>query len=356
MSQPVPFYESVDMPAEPMARYAHMFFIRNFFQKPELFADEMKALEQELVAALPPLEHDIEPIETYAAGEIDHHDLKAIFKDKVRPLVIKGYAKDHACVQQWTPEYFKQHYGDFKVFYTSTENLVNDDGTRLADFIDGVLAGNKSRAYIENLSDIFNTFPELHRQAGLDRVRDFLGDFASYHRIAQLFIGGPGTGAVFHCANELNCFLNIYGQKQWTFVHPKYSAAMYSTNFNKGFFVGSFVKHNAPRGFLEAEYPLYNRIPKLRITLDPGDMLVNPPWWWHAVNNVTPSTIAVASRWEILTENARQNLPFDFVQSFRKERLTLAGKKLAPTDIVVPDTEIRKNYITYKQMGWEARR
>jgi hypothetical protein len=356
MSDTRAFHESVDIPQSAQDRYAHMFFIRNFFQKPELFADEMKALEQELVESLPRLEDDVRPIETYEPHEIDSEMLKSMFKDNVRPIVIKGFAKEHDCVKQWTPQFFKDHFGDFKIFYSSTEKLVNDDGTRLADFVDSVLAGNKNRAYVENLSDIFNTYPELHRQAGLDRVRDFLGDFASYHRIAQLFIGGPGTGAVFHCANELNCFLNIYGRKEWTFVHPKYAVAMYSTNFNKGFFVGSFVKHNASKGFLEAEYPLYNRIPKLRITLEPGDMLINPPWWWHAINNVTPSTISVASRWEILTENARQNLPFDFVQSMRKDRLTIVGKKLSPTDIVVPDTEIRKNYITYKQMGWEATR
>jgi hypothetical protein len=350
------FHESIDLPREAVDRYNHIFFIRNFFQMPALFVQEMKALERELVQALPPLEDDVRPIETYEPGQIDSESLKAMYRETVRPIVIKGFAAEHECVKRWTPEFFKENYGDFRIFYSSTENLVNDDGTRLGDFVDGVLAGNKNRAYVENLSDIFNTYPELHRQAGLDRVHDFLGGFASYHRIAQLFIGGPGTGAVFHCANELNCFLNIHGRKEWTFVHPKYAAAMYSTNFNKGFFVGSFVKHNASKRFLEAEYPLYNRVPKLRYTLEPGDMLINPPWWWHAINNVTPSTISVASRWEILTENTRQNLAYDYVQSLRKDRLTIVGKKLAPTDIVVPDTEIRKNYITYKQMGWEASR
>ena len=350
------FYESVDLPRARVNEYNHAFFLRNFFQKPDLFESAMKSVERNLAKELPPLENDIGEIECYQPHEFSRDTLKDMFKEDIRPIVIRGYAKDHYCVRNWTPEYFKKNYGDFRVFYTTTENLVNDDGTLLSDFVDGVLAGNKSRAYIENLSDIFNAFPELHEQIGLGKIADYLGDFACYHRIAQLFIGGPGTGAVFHCANELNCFLNIYGKKQWYFVHPKYAAAMYSTNFNKGFFVGSFVKHNAPRGFLEAEFPLYNRVPKLRITLEPGDMLINPPWWWHAVNNVTPATIAVASRWEILGDNIRQNPLFDFVQSFRKDRLTIVGKKLAPTDVVVPDTEIRKNYITYKQMGWKAER
>lgn len=348
------FYESVDLPQEAIDLYNHAFYIRNFLQRPDLFQDTIKRAEQIVVEALPILEDDIAPIECVEPGELDSAKLAEIFRTNVRPIVIRGFAKDHDCVKLWTPEFFKERYGDFRIFYSSTENLVNDDGTRLADFVDGVIAGNKNRAYIENLSDIFNRYPELHDQAGIARIGQFLGDFASYHRIAQLFIGGLGTGAVYHCANELNCFINIYGQKQWYFVHPKYAAAMSSTNFNKGFFVGSFVKHNATKRYIEAHSPLYNRVPKLRITLEPGDMLINPPWWWHAINNLTPATIAVATRWEIETENQRQNLAYDFVQSMRKDRLTIVGKKMGEHDVVVPDTEIRKNYITYKQMGWEA--
>jgi hypothetical protein len=348
------FYESVDLPQASVDMYNDAFFLRNFFQKPDLFQSMMKQIEKDLSAQLPVLDNDIGEIECYRPEEFSADSLKKMFLEDIRPIVIKGYAKQHACVRDWTPEYFKSKYGDFKVFYTSTDKLVNDDGKTLSAFIDGVLAGDKSRAYIENLSDIFNTFPELHDQIGLEKIKHYLGDFASYHRIAQLFIGGPGTGAVYHCANELNCFLNVYGKKQWYFVHPKYAAAMYSTIFNKGFFVGSFVKHNAPRSFAEAQFPLYNRIPKLRITLEPGDMLINPPWWWHAINNVTPSTIAVATRWEILTDNMRQNPAYDFVQSCRTERLTSVGKKMSETDLVVPDSELRKNYVTYKEMGWQA--
>lgn len=348
------FYESVELPQTCVNQYNHAFFLRNYLQKPDLFQSMMKEVEQELVERLPVLENDVGEIECYEPGQFSVDTLKNMFMDDIRPIVIRGYARDHYCVRHWTPEYLKNKYGSYKTWYSTTEQLVNDSGMLLSDFIDSVLSGSKNRAYVENLCDIFNTYPELHDQIGLEKIAKYLGDFASYHKIAQLFIGGLGTGAVFHCANELNCFLNIYGKKQWNFVHPKYSAAMYSTNFNLGIFVGSLVKHNAPKGFLEAEQPLYNRIPKLRITLEPGDMLINPPWWWHAVNNVTPSTIAVATRWEIQADNIRQNPLYDFVQSFRKVRLTSAGKKMSPTDVVVPDAEIRKKYVSYDQMGWKA--
>ena len=348
------FYESVQVPKSYADRYNHISFIRNFFQDPELFQSGMKNIETELVELLPALENDEDEIETYESKDLSIDSLKRMYTEDIRPVVLRGYAKEYDCVRLWSPEYFKKNYGQFKIFYTSTEKIVNDDGKLLSDFIDDVVSGSKNRAYIENSSDIFNTFPELHDQLGLDNVAQYLGDYASYHKIAQLFFGGVGTGAVYHCANELNCFLNIYGKKKWFFVHPKYSIAMYSTLMNKGYFVGSFVKHKASKGFLEAHTPLYNRIPKLTITLEPGDLLINPPWWWHAINNLTPVTISVATRWNILADYIRQSPLYDFIQSLRKERWTSFEKDFLEKTVVVPDKYIRKNYVSYEQMGWKA--
>lgn len=348
-------YDYVDMPVKEDERYQNIFFLRNLFLKPDLFEAELKEMEHNMAEQLPPLENDFSPIETYAADEMNWQKLAQIYATDIRPIVIRGFASKFPCGELWTPEYFRDNYGDFQLWYSTTEKLVEENGTLMRDYVNAVLSGDVSRAYLENLSDIFNAHPELHRQIGIDHIDHFLGDFASYHKISQLFIGGAGTGAVFHCANELNCFLNIYGRKEWTFVHPKYSSAMYSSIFNKGIFVGSKVKHNAPKRFLENTQPLYNRIPKLRIVLEPGDMLINPPWWWHAINNQPPVSIAIASRWKINMPYQKQNPVYDFVQSFREERLTLDGKKMSVDDVVVPDSELRKKYVSYKEMGWVSK-
>lgn len=354
MNTKTKFYDSVNLPQDQVETYNQIFFLRNFFQKAELYSDYTKDVEAQIANQLPPLEEGYGDIECYEPGELTSKDLQEIYATDIRPIVIRGFAKNHPCVEKWTPEYFRENYGDFKLWYSTTEKLIEEDGFNLSEYIEHVLKGDIGRAYLENLSDIFNTHPELHSDIGLDKVGGFLEGFATYHKIAQLFIGGAGTGAVFHCANELNCFLNIYGQKEWTFVHPKYSAAMYSTMFNKGIFVGSLVKHNAPVKFLEANQPLYNRIPKLRIVLEPGDMLINPPWWWHAINNKPPVSIAVASRWKIQTECQQQNHLYNLMQSFREERLTLDGKKMSKDQIVVPDSELRKKYDSYEDMGWSG--
>lgn len=349
------FYDSVEIPEEMLNTYNRIFFLRNLYQNADLFTDEVKQMERDLADMLPVLDVPDQQIETYTLEELSKGQLEKMFQDDVRPIVIKGYAKDHDAVKHWTPEYFGKNYGDYKIFYTSTENLVNDDGTTMAQFVDEVLSGSVSRKYIENMTDIFNQFPELHSQVGIEKIKDYLGDYASYHRIAQFFLGGKGTGAVFHCANELNCFFNIYGRKKWNFVHPRYSLAMSSTIMNKGFFVGSFIKHRSPKKFIEEHTPLYNRIPRLSIVLEPGDILFNPPWWWHAVDNQTDSTISVATRWRLEKEYIRQNKTFDLVESMRVERFGNRQDLVKEGDLVISDEKFRKNYMTYAEMGWQAK-
>jgi len=341
----------INLPGDLVRKYEEVFLLRNLLQDPRLFEDELELERARAKSQLLALDEPVHPVEVYATEAFTTERIEEILRNDIRPIVVRGFASEHDCVKLWTPALFKREYGDFQVWYSSTEQLVNS-GLSLSECIDNTLSGQMNRAYIENLSDIFNRYPELYHQVGIEHLEDTLGDTAGFHKIVQLFIGGPGTGAAYHCANELNCFLNIYGRKKWTLVHPKYSAAMYSSIFNNGIFVGSFVKHNAPVRYLEATFPLYNRVPRVEVVLEPGDMLINPPWWWHAINNLGDATIAVASRWEIRVDYQRQNPLYDLVQSMREVRLGLEGKRLEPTNVVVPDSELRHKYVSYEAMGW----
>ena len=57
------------------------------------------------------------------------------------------------------------------------------------------------------------------------------------------------------------------------------------------------IDHNQPASAQREKFPLFEQVPVYSARLNPGDVLINPPWWWHAINNVTPSTIGCAVRW-----------------------------------------------------------
>ena len=52
-----------------------------------------------------------------------------------------------------------------------------------------------------------------------------------------------------------------------------------------------------PDQYNKEAFPLFEYCPVYHARLNPGDVLFNPPWWWHAIKNVTPTSVGVASRW-----------------------------------------------------------
>lgn len=110
----------------------------------------------------------------------------------------------------------------------------------------------------------------------------------------QLFVGREGTGTAFHHAAVYNWFYQIDGKKHWWFVDPYDSYLIYPI-----YLLGRAAGASAIL-FPDEFNPTFNLFPYCPVysaVLDPGDVLFNPPWWWHAIKNVTPTTVAVASRW-----------------------------------------------------------
>ncbi len=165
----------------------------------------------------------------------------------------------------------------------------------MSDAIDDILNPKTETRYAHNIANIFNEHPDLEAMLELDRFLPHLGP--GRHMGTHLFIGGPGTGTMYHCANNLNVFMNIYGRKEWFFVAPKYSFWMYAELQMNGSAADSPVDHNTSPADQADKYPLFQHVPVYRAVLEPGDVMINPPWWWHAINNKTDATIACAVRW-----------------------------------------------------------
>jgi Cupin-like domain len=206
------------------------------------------------------------------------------------PLVVEGLALDSDACRKWSVEYFREHYGDFELLITNPDQSVHLE--KLGPYLDDIIAEKSTGRYVQNTADIFNQRPELEAQLPMTKLRELVGDLGTLSG-SQLFLGGKNTGTSYHCARNFNCFVMVHGQKEWRFVDPRYTAWMYPFMPPSGLFAFSPVP-----AFEQAQrFPLYRRIPKFRTILKPGDMMVNPPWWWHAVKNLTPSSIAVATRW-----------------------------------------------------------
>ena len=49
--------------------------------------------------------------------------------------------------------------------------------------------------------------------------------------------------------------------------------------------------------FVKEGLPAFKYCPTYSAVLEPGDILLNPPFWGHGIRNVTDKTVGVATRW-----------------------------------------------------------
>jgi len=212
------------------------------------------------------------------------------------PLVIKGLIKDFPCVKKWDIEYLKKNCGQYlvngftksdgKEFIADQFNNVKVlEDVQFANACDMIKRGEQ--IYINNFHSIFIDCKVLQDDLDLKKLNDITP--IEYTDISQLFFGPKGTGTTLHCAKPSNIFYNIKGKKKWTFIDPKYSEHLSPVLSNNGFFVVSKLNYFKDKSLLRS-------IPKFEYILEEGDVLFNPSWWWHCVENMSEYTIGVANR------------------------------------------------------------
>lgn len=132
-----------------------------------------------------------------------------------------------------------------------------------------------------------SNFPELEASLELETFKAALRVKSLYGM--QIFIGPEGRGTSLHCGASLNIFVNIHGSKEWLLINPRH---------------GLWTKPNHQKQGHHSESPktatqvldLCRFIPVYRVALQPGDILINPTWWWHQVRNLEGISIASSVR------------------------------------------------------------
>ncbi len=246
---------------------------------------------------------ELEP-EVPVRSDLSPEEFQREFLNCSRPVVMKGLAKGFPAIGRWSPEFFRDHYGDFRIEAVDGQGwAVEDDehGTAdvsvrqmtLADQVTSMLSGGSD--YVSFLTELFTRNPELALDVDVPR----LGEFVRPRRwtpspIFKFFMGAGGTSTQWHCAELQNLFVQIHGTKEWWMCSPDYTPCLdprvvsLSQQYCHG--MVDFRKPDLNR------YPLYEFAPQRRVLLEPGDVLYVPPFWWHCVYNPEVS-IGLAVWW-----------------------------------------------------------
>lgn len=209
-----------------------------------------------------------------------------------KPLVIKNALGDAESLKFFRdPQWWLKNYGDETVLCTSPKVT---GGFSIKEFFEA-----NRQLYVHGATALFERRPELKQFVDSDITRLVApGKAGTPPSFYQLFMGYAAQGSTVHCAIGLNVFRQIAGRKRWYFFAPDQSPYVYPKLYENGFSATSktIQNHNKGKGS-----PWFTRIQRYTVVLEPGDVLIVPPWWWHSVENVAEDNdlvIGVASRYE----------------------------------------------------------
>lgn len=109
-----------------------------------------------------------------------------------------------------------------------------------------------------------------------------------------------------------NSFRQVAGQKKWWFIPPSESAYVYGTINANGFSAHTKTKIGLP-GVVQS--PWFKNLERYYSVLNPGDILINTPWYWHGIENIGEQgsnelIIGAPSRYIGGVASFKSNFPF----------------------------------------------
>lgn len=216
-----------------------------------------------------------------------------------RPVVIRGFADHMPAVRTWTQDHLRERLGETScaIVHYDDASLERawDTGVEIAPmrFADYLAKMADGRVYLNNSSELFTKHPDLLADLDIQRLRDQFCSPGRWDELltTQLFIGGRIVRSALHAAFGGNFFLQLAGRKRWVLMDPAHSVALHAIPGRPFQYVIS-----AAGRYWGADNPVLERIPRREVTLNPGDLLYNTPWWWHDVQNLDDFTVGCAVR------------------------------------------------------------
>lgn len=233
-----------------------------------------------------------------------------LFQDSIKctiPFIIEGFLDDTK-ILKWNVDYLDGVIGGMECAITTDElyfRQLSDEEYHQMNYLgsyrevfDDMRSGSDRKKYIVAGSDALMNSPKLLSEIPIQRMKKNMG---LRFILAQLFIGGKETGSPLHAASQRNLFLMVDGVKEWTVAHPTAGPLLRARMGRKAFYTHSpydlAVTYEPEKFGDPMDIELLRRVRFMRGRVSKGDALFNPPWWWHAVKNITTGTIGVSTRW-----------------------------------------------------------
>lgn len=263
------------------------------------------------------------------------------------PAVVRGLFLDAPGVKKWhLPGYLSSKIGHHVIPVVNNAEygtLQNDRSTdTFGNAYEDVLANQSSMKYLFfpvksrfNFNGSVTSDPTAPQRLQDDvnklaiedleiNKRIWNGFGTKYHKkyMGTQIILGRGTnstekktGTGWHCAPGNNYFVQVAGRKRWYFMDPEYSAVMSPLR-------GGMV--NMMTGNREMA-SLHPHIPLRYADINAGDMLYNPDWEWHTIQNYEGLSIGCPIRELNITHTMRNSFQYTAIIMINKALDAMGG-------------------------------
>lgn len=252
------------------------FMLVDFHTSWKLFESPLYAQYHEYIMSTKP-EIPEAPIPELHFSNFTPEDVRRLSKDYTFPVVIRGLLENSTAVEKWLDKtWWRENYGNEQILCGSFDNVR--PSCTINDFFDEVETGKPF--YITGASKIFTRNPELAQMVEHEKIPPF----EPGRRVStQIFMGMPDMGSDIHSAMGVNLFRQISGRKKWWFIPPSQTAFL-KASFN----VNGFSSHTQTKIGKNGDKPSpwLSKVVRYTTVLQPGDLLINPPWFWHGILNL----------------------------------------------------------------------
>ncbi len=243
-------------------------------------------------------------VELDARG-LTRETLMAASQGLTRPVVVRGFHQLGGPQGQWSREALVERLGDtpVQVYRQDRRSIVEGWDIKSAAeswaFSDFVQRMGSEALYLNNSVTPFARSPGLIDALGLERIRALGSPGAPGGGLVatNLFVSSSLPFTALHTAPAGNFFLQLEGRKRWTMLAPRYLPHLHALPGRPFLFVRSAL------GAVSRQAEAYTGrvsparfLPHYEVTLEPGDLFFNSPWWWHEVENLDETVVGCAVR------------------------------------------------------------
>lgn len=274
--------------------WVYVFMALDFYTNWHLHDSTLWGYYHQVLTATKP-DREALPLPEMDVSEFSREKLIEMSNNFTFPVVVRGVLKGAPALELWQRrDWWLENYGDEEVLCKPGGRSYDTKAfCTIREWYEKADAGQ--HFYINGASSIFRRRPELAAMVDTPLLRNCSPIVGADPLAIQIFMGQGGSGSPLHAGLGVNLFRQVVGRKRWWFVPLTQSAFVIPSITANGFSMHAAIKMGALSGGITD--PMWNKLLRYTAVLQPGDLLLNPPWIWHAIENLDPFTIGAPSRY-----------------------------------------------------------